>query len=343
MPKFSYLVPGKQEELELEWHSLWERVEEVARSCPDIFDTVGEIHLWLESWRSVMASLQDLDSKTESAGLTPVEPSPSLEKLIMEANKKCKSLEARVYDPSLPMALQGKSVVGNNSVNPSDKGKSRSGWTVVQDRPPVPPAPKPTSEPPLSVLFQTLHLPNSKETWCPTSYFSPELSKRSTPSPPPSPSPVIVPSWPRGNPTSRSTSPTPRSVLSSSPALSARSSFTNAREDWDEIDQFCVGNGPAKFPYPLCRLVPPPAVPPPRPLPSPSPYQTSAQRFQDFNVMSDRELNLMIERRQRDIERTQLEISRKQAEISRAVADITEWVVELRHRREGPPNTWRAK
>ncbi|KIK18370.1 hypothetical protein PISMIDRAFT_684264 [Pisolithus microcarpus 441] len=50
----------------------------------------------------------------------------------MEANKKCKSLEVRVYDSSLPVAAQGKTVVGNNSMNPLDKGKSRSGWTVVQ-------------------------------------------------------------------------------------------------------------------------------------------------------------------------------------------------------------------
>ncbi|KIK18369.1 hypothetical protein PISMIDRAFT_191749 [Pisolithus microcarpus 441] len=191
------------------------------------------------------------------------------------------------------------------------------------------------------MLFQTLHLPNSKETWCPTSYFSPELSKRSTPSPPPSPSPVIVPGWPRANPAARSTSPAPCSVLSSSPALSARSSFTNTHEDWDEIDHFCVGNGPPEFAYQRCRLVLPPTAPPPRPLPNP--YQINAQRPQDFNVMSDRELNLSIERRQRDIERTQLEISRKQSEISRAVADITEWVVELRHRREGPRSTWGAK
>lgn len=55
----------------------------------------------------------------------------------------------------------------------------------------------------------------------------------------------------------------------------------------------------------------------------------------DTSAMSERELILLIEGRQRDIELTQLEISRKQSEINRAVADITSWLVELRHKRDG--------
>ncbi|KAI6042703.1 hypothetical protein EDC04DRAFT_2657954 [Pisolithus marmoratus] len=338
MPKFSYLIPGKQEELEIEWHSLWERVEEIARACPDVFDTVGEIHLWLESWRSVMGLLQDIDSRTESAGLTPVEPSPSLEKLIMDANKKCKLLEERVYDSSLPVAVQGKTV-GNDSMNPTDKGKSRSGWTVVQDRSQAPPAPKQPSELMLPTLFPTLHLPKPKGDWYPASYFSPELSKRPVPipSPPPlpSPPPVIVSRWSGGNPASRSGSPTPPSELSSSPALSARSSFTNLCEGWADV----IGNGPPETSYRRCQFALPPTCPPPRPLPTPFQMGTT-QRPQGPNVMSDRELTVLIERRQRDIERTQLEISRKQSEISRAITDITEWIVELRHRKEDSRSLW---
>ncbi|KAI6147169.1 hypothetical protein BKA82DRAFT_1006846 [Pisolithus tinctorius] len=252
----------------------------------------------------------------------------------MDVNKKCKSLEAHVYDPSLPVSAHGKMSVGNSSSNPTDKGKSKSGWTVVQDRPQASSAPKPTSELPLSELFQTFHLPSSKGAWFPPSYFSPELPKRSTPSPPPSPFHVIVTSLPRAN-SPRLTSPTPPSVAPSSPALSARSSFTSPHEDWDDIDRFYSGNGPAQYPYQGCQLAPPSIIPSPPPLP---PLPTSCQirrarRSQDPNFMSDHELNLLIERRQRDIERTQLQISRMQSEISHAIADITEWVAELRHRK----------
>lgn len=111
------------------------------------------------SYRLVEGLLQDIDSRIESAGLTPVELSPSLEKLMMDANKRCKLLEARVYNWSLPAAGQGKTVFRTNSSNPTDKGRSKSDWTVVQ----APSAPKPTNEPLLSEMFQTLHLQTQRK------------------------------------------------------------------------------------------------------------------------------------------------------------------------------------
>lgn len=65
------------------------------------------------------------------------------------------------------------------------------------------------------------------------------------------------------------------------------------------------------------------------------PPVVSSPSYYNPTALSDRELILLVEDRQRDIEFTQLEISRKQSEINRAVADITGWLVELRHKKDG--------
>lgn len=141
----------------------------------------------------------------------------------------------RTYDLSLSAAGQGKTVFRTNSSNPTDRGRSKSDWTVVQ----APSAPKPTSEPLLSELFQTLHLQTQRRLG-------------STPSPP-SASPVMISSWSIVRKFDASIIfACAFRVLSSSLALSARLNFTNLREDWDNTGCFFVGNGPAQFAYQGC-------------------------------------------------------------------------------------------
>lgn len=69
---------------------------------------------------------------------------------------------------------------------------------------------------------------------------------------------------------------------------------------------------------------------PPHSRPGPGPHPD-----REASSLSDRELSLLIEQRQRDIERSQNEISYTQADINLAVSEITGWMVELRHRRDG--------
>lgn len=63
MPAFSYLMPDNdapptvmctQEELDKDWLSMWKRLGDVAKSCPNVSSKEETIDMWLDSWHSSM-------------------------------------------------------------------------------------------------------------------------------------------------------------------------------------------------------------------------------------------------------------------------------------------------
>lgn len=63
MPAFSYLMPDNdspptvqctQEELDKDWLSMWKRLGDVGRACPEVSSKEETIDMWLDSWHSAM-------------------------------------------------------------------------------------------------------------------------------------------------------------------------------------------------------------------------------------------------------------------------------------------------
>lgn len=306
---------------------MWKRLGDVARACPEVSSKEETIDMWLDSWHSAMAELQDLDCKTESARLRPVKPSPFLEKLILDVHKKCKHLEdpLRGWDDELipnfnkkPPPSSRPDAAESSTNQTGNKGKHSLHWCLGGI---------PSYEGPMAFHFPAVPggIPPSPPPLLPIRHCRrPTYPPSCPPSPPSFPSYVLSRPPPcdsntNSNKSSPTASPAPKSAESSPRWIPSPIIVPPPKE---QVPDIRTPDSSRTRPY----HTPIPFMPPPE-IYSPPYYPPTA--------LSERELILLIEDRQRDIEVTQLEISRKQSEMNRAVADITGWLVELRHKKDG--------